>query len=40
MAAGRPLRVMVGAGVVWISDLLMQTALAGFLEEWTNFLGR
>ena len=40
MNGGQPIRMMIGAGVVWVSDLLMQTVLAEVVEEWTNFLGR
>merc|ERR1712098_505900 len=40
MARGSSLRVMVGGVIVWICDLLMQTILSEFLEEWKQFFGR
>jgi len=36
----RNLGMAMGAGLLWLADSMLQTALAGVLEEWTQLWGR
>ena len=38
--AGGGARMMVGAGILWLCDILMQTAVAEICQEWVKFLRR
>merc|ERR1711915_518991 len=40
MTTRQTTQMMLGAGLVWLSDLLLQAVLAEVLEDWTSSFGR
>ena len=37
---GNTVRMMLGAGLIWLCDIVMQTAVAEIWQQWAQILGR